>query len=185
MKLIYMGVSIHFRGSIDRSENNDPLINELSEISSEMGWKYFVIDDIELQLKGIIIQPHDKSEPLSILINANGKLTNLLYLVDKDDDRFDYSLVSIKTQFAPVDIHITIVKLLRYIKKKYISDLEVTDEGSFWEKGDTDLLTEKTDFINDRINSIAGMISSIPNSGSETPESLADKIEQYLKDKFD
>ncbi|MBL8016339.1 MAG: hypothetical protein JNK43_03640 [Ignavibacteria bacterium] len=161
------------------------MVNELSEISNEMGWGYSVIDDVELQLRGIIIQLHEKSEPLSILVNANGKLTNLLYLVDKDDDRLDYSLNSIKTQFAPVEIHITIVKLLRYIKKKYISDLEVTDEGSYWEKGDTDLLAEKINFINDRINSIAGLISSIPNSGNETPESLADKIEQYLKDKFD
>lgn len=180
-----MGVSIHFRGSITNSENTDPLINELSEISNEMGWKYSVIDDVELQLKGIILQPHDKSEPFSILINANCKLTNLLCLVDKDDDRVDYSLNSIKTHFAPVDIHITIVKLLRYIKKKYISDLEVTDEGSYWETGDADLLAVKIDIINERINSIAGMISSIPNSGKETPESLADKIEQYLKGKFD
>jgi len=180
-----MGVSIHFRGSINSTEKTNPLVNELTEISNEMGWEYSIIDDVELQLKGIFIQPHNKSESLSILINASGRLTNPLYLVDKNDDRIDYSYNSIKTQFAPVDIHITVVKLLKYIKKKYISDLEVTDEGSYWETGDADLLAEKIDFINDRINSIAGMISSIPNSGKETPESLADKIEQYLKDKFD
>ena len=179
-----MGITIHYKGSINKPEETGTLISELSDIAYEMSWEYSVFNDNDLKLRGIFIQPHSKTETLSFLINKDGGLTNPVYLMDKDDHRIDYSYISIKTQFAPVDIHITIVKLLKYIRDKYIINLEVFDEGCYWETGDAKLLSDKFDFLNGKINLIASAIQDIPRNVNETPESIADKIEKLFKEKF-
>ena len=43
--------------------------------------------------------------------------------------------VSVKTQFDSPDTHIWIIGLLKYLKKRYIANLEVRDEGEYWETG--------------------------------------------------
>jgi hypothetical protein len=40
----------------------------------------------------------------------------------------------------------TVIKLFEYLKKKYINNLEVFDEGSYWETKDEDLLAHKLIF---------------------------------------
>ena len=37
----------------------------------------------------------------------------------------------VKTQFAPPEIHISIVSPLQFFKKRYISNLTVEDEGDY------------------------------------------------------
>jgi hypothetical protein len=89
-----------------------------------------------------------------------------------------------KTQFAPIDVHIAIVKLMKYLQQKYIENLKVTDEGSYWDTGDADLLKKKMDFLNAKMDELAGLLETLEIEKNETAETLADKIEKLLNEKM-
>jgi hypothetical protein len=178
-----MGVTIHFKGTLNDPALQAEILEELSEIAAEIGWSSTEIEHDSPHVKGLVIGPPKGSEPLSFLFDDRGRTRNLTELITNDfENEPPYSFT--KTQFAPIEVHITIIKLLKYIKKKYISDLEVFDEGAFWETEDRQLLQNKMDFLKDKINLIADLLSNVKRDENETEESFADKIEEILKRKL-
>jgi len=146
-----MGITVHYRGMIDKVANIEKLTTEMANISNELKWKYDIIDDEKQKVKGIIIKPHKKSEPLSILFNSHLNLISWAALSLKQVNDESAHFVSIKTQYAPLNIHISVIKLLKYIQSKYISNLKVVDEGDYWNTMDESLLKEKMDYLDSRL----------------------------------
>ncbi len=179
-----MGITIHYKGKLDIPGARDNFLNEITEISNELGLKYDLVIAKEYELKGISISLHADSENLDFFVNRDGTLINPIYLIHQDFEAKHYTYNSTKTQFAPIDVHITIIKLLKYLKKKYISNLDVYDEGRYWETEDAQLLKDKLDSINAAMNILEVELRKIPKDKNETPESIADKIEKLFKDKF-
>jgi hypothetical protein len=96
-----------------------------------------------------------------------------------------------KTQFTDVETHIWIIGLLRYLKKTALSDLNVTDEGEYWETENAATLTEKREFLKGMIDQLAEGLSntqlsdlkSHPSSPSELDlDSLVVQIEKIARD---
>jgi len=176
-----MGITIHYQGKINELSMIDNFIDELSDISCELDWKNHIIDDSKLNIKGILLSPHSGSEPLSFLFDkSTGIIKDRIILAfdDMGDDHYKHNHV--KTQFAPINIHITIIKLLKYLKEKYLSDLIVTDEGDYWETENAELLQSKFDFLKEMIDVVAGAFNKTEKIPGESPESLADRIEKIL-----
>jgi hypothetical protein len=176
-----MGVTIHFKGKIDEAELIGNFVNEMKAICHEINWEYTLIDNATFN--GIVIKPHEKSESLPLFFNDEGKLQNLMNLVfDSMNDEASF-MGSIKTQYAPIEVHISIVKLLKYIKSKYISNLEVFDEGSYWETSDKKILKVKLDFIASKIEMVGDILNAHQKELQETSslENIADKIDEILK----
>jgi hypothetical protein len=179
-----MGITIHYNGKINNIAQTDAFISELSSISNEMDWEYTLINDNDLQVKGILAKPDAKSETLSFLFDKSGQLINPIYLIENDDGRLCSSSVHIKTQFSHIDVHVTVIKLLKYVKKKYIDNLQVFDEGGYWETNDRQLLKNRIDFLYDKINSIQKILSELPSNINDTAESIAERIEKVLSGKL-
>lgn len=176
-----MGITIHYQGKINDTYLIDEFMAEIKDISNELNWKYDLIDDDELNIKGILISPLQDCESLSFLFDkTNGILKDKIILVCNDlgDEHYKYNHT--KTQFAPVTIHITIIKLLKYLKDKYLSDLIVTDEGDYWITGDAELLQSKFNFLEEMINVIARIFRKVEKIPGESLEFLADRIEKTL-----
>ncbi|HEY4492698.1 MAG TPA: hypothetical protein VI958_11910 [Acidobacteriota bacterium] len=201
-----MGITIHASGKIDRIDDIPRLIDDLKGAAIESNWKYHIIDDdfgvrpnavltrresvkptasIEgsLGLKGIILNVDPKAEPLAILFDCNGVLTDMMQQLswihdNEQGDRF----TTCKTQFADIDAHIRIIELLDTLKKKYVSNLSVSDEGSYWESRDRRLLAEKRIALGHCLRFTEKVISSIEVSGDEAgdAESIASRIEEAL-----
>jgi hypothetical protein len=178
-----MGIAINFRGKIDRARDINKMIEELADISTSLKWRYDIIDDADQQVKGIVIKPHDKSESLDILVNKDMHLVSFIALYLKKVNEEDAKFVFVKTQFAPIDVHISLIKLLKYLKKIYISNLEVKDEGDYWDTMDEIILKEKMDFLGSRIDLVADIFEAHQEEiqSATTPENLVNKIEQILK----
>ncbi len=175
-----MGVTIHYKGSINKHDDIDKLISELTDISKEMNWKFDIIDFSEKGAKGVIINPHEACESFTLVFNKENAIINTLSLAFDDvDDTFSH----IKTQFAPVEIHVAIIKLLKHVKLKYINDLEVFDEGDFWDTMDKNILIEKMNLVQSHIDFVGDVLNASANElgNSESAESLGDKIEDILK----
>ncbi|MCK5347652.1 MAG: hypothetical protein KAR20_29795, partial [Candidatus Heimdallarchaeota archaeon] len=115
-----MGITIHYKGKLDKADNIGKMLFELADISKDLGWKYKMVDDAKQEVQGVIIQPHEKCEPFTVLLNKNLRLISFaaLCLHETNDDKA--LSASIKTQYAPLHIHISVIKLLKYLKDKYI-----------------------------------------------------------------
>ncbi|MBL7128665.1 MAG: hypothetical protein ISS16_06735 [Ignavibacteria bacterium] len=200
-----MGITIHFQGKLKNTLLINSFKDELIDISEIMNWECQALDEDwskpataklskkkdgfeivgHLPLKGVHINIHPDSEPLSLYFDAEGCLTTpiLIVLINEGRVSKENSYNSVKTQFAPPDVHISIIKLLKYLKKRYIPNLRVVDEGEYWESDDKEKLIEKMDFLKDKMDMIEGILSSIdPDIISKcSSEQLAKILEERLK----
>ena len=180
-----MGVTIHYKGKLNSADYIDSFYEEMEDIAKSMGWKHTLIDRFDnndkTPVKGVIIRPHEKSESLQLITDQQGNLRNVFAFEFAGEDSELTYMNFIKTQFAPVEIHIAVIKLLKYIQQKYISNLDVYDEGDYWQTGDEKILKGKIDFLNKAMDQLEGILSSIKFEENETAESVADKIEEVLK----
>jgi len=201
-----MGVTIHYRGHIDSLDQLPSLSEELMEFAESMGWRSVRLDDDwdkapdanlevsaeganitgNLGLKGVIIIPETDGESLSFTFDRDGAIRSPMGMVSILDGSLEPEddSVSVKTQFAGPKFHTWVGGLLKYLKKKYISDLEVRDEGEYWESGDLDKLKAKMAFLNDKINFLSDRLNSVTlgDTTGLSAEEIADRIESVLRD---
>ena len=178
-----MGLSLHYHGSLGDPARLAELVAELEDIAESMGWESHRItrDDGNPEFEGIILNTDDGTEPLPFLFDRNDRLRTLADLIChqfKADPRCSY-YVSVKTQFGQIPTHLWICGLLRYLKSKYLPDLQVNDEGEYYETGNLSMLTERRDFLTGKIREIAEGLSTV-SSRAETPEELVAEIEKYF-----
>ena len=200
-----MGITIHFQGKLKNTQQINSLMEELIDIADTMKWKWQSFDEDwskpatvksstdkngfeitgHLPLKGIRINLHPDSEPLSIYFDKEGNLTTPMSVVLVNEGKMKpgnlYS--SVKTQFAPPDVHISIIKLLKYLKKRYIPNLKVIDEGEYWESEDKEKLIEKMAFLRNAMDKVEEILSSLDQKLIHqcSSEQLADILEERLK----
>ena len=204
-----MGVSIHYRGRVAEIQNIKNICDELAAIADRMNWPCTRLDEnwsqaadaaIEvtqqgslitghLPLKGIALTPHPKCESLRFFFDANGHLRDPIRMVNIREENLkpEDAWVSVKTQYAGPETHVWIIGLLRYLKKLHLPDLEIQDEGEYWETGNFEILKEKMDFVGEKIAAVSATLSSVIKGHIEkfSTEELASMIEALLRDKFD
>jgi hypothetical protein len=132
-----MGVTIHFEGTLRDEAALDQVVGIAKTLAERESWRWEIVskevatllrsddeEDIEYTgpVRGIVLYPHENSEPLCLEF-------------DRDLFMQDY----IKTQFAPVEIHVKVIGLLREVSPHF-SDLEVDDEAEYWETDNLDAL---------------------------------------------
>lgn len=179
-----MGISIHFSGQIDRLKEIDRLVEELADIAKSIGWASQRINEGEPDpdFRGIIVNPEGDCEPLVFLFDRQGRLRGLMDLLTAPAEPGEETFsTSTKTQFAETQTHVWIVGLLRYLKRRYIQDLSVKDEGGYWETEDLGKLREKKRFLEGMIDRISGELkaSSVPRN-APTGEIISE-IEAILR----
>ncbi len=201
-----MGITIHYKGTLKSAKNIAPLCEELADIAKTMEWDYTILDedldqpntaelvhrenDAEivgnLPLKGISLSIHKNCEGLQLFFDKHGILRDPVQMAFSQGHDEAPSFLFVKTQFSPPDVHITIIKLLKYLFKKYFAEFEVYDEGDYWETEDENILRDKLDFLEKKMDQV---VQILENAGDEladadSPESLADKIEKLLLKKL-
>lgn len=203
-----MGITIHFSGRLNDLQEVHALMDDLIDISKTMQWEWNSLDEDwskpasaklsvsgtraeitgHLGLKGVLINIHPDCEPLQLYFDSKGYLQTpismVLLLEGKLKPGKPYT--SVKTQFAPPDIHIAIINLLKFLKNRYISDLEVYDEGDYWETGDRELLMERIAHIKQGMDILEEALNTmdVKNLDQYTPEEMAKLLEEILKKKL-
>lgn len=203
-----MGITIHFAGQLNDLQEVHAVMDDLIDISKTMQWEWTSLDEDwnkpasaklsvsgtraeitgHLGLKGVLININPDCEPLQIYFDSKGNLQTPVGMVLLLEERLKpgKSYTSVKTQFAPPDIHIAIINLLKFLKNRYISDLEVFDEGEYWESGDRDLLMEKMAHIKQGMDILEEALNTmdVKNLEQYTPEEMAKLLEEILKKKL-
>ncbi|PXA03456.1 hypothetical protein DDZ13_12240 [Coraliomargarita sinensis] len=181
-----MGLSIHYSGTIDRTEAIPKFVEELSDIADSMDWMVQPIneDESDPNFRGIIVNPKGDCEPLCFIFDREGRLRPLMDLLNEQVEPTRYSLAtSTKTQFAEIETHVWIIGLLRYLKKRYLSNLKVSDEGEYWETEDLEKLREKKQFLQGMIEQIGGALSEAePLPEDASVDEMIARIEAIVKE---
>ena len=195
-----MGLTLHYSCSIKQASCLPELVEEVKDICKEMNWSYHIWNEDKLQEYSTDIHkkewaPDDlygisfsapECEPFSLTFLPNGKLSayiNLLAAPYYDEYDWIY-FVAIKTQFAGADVHICLVKLLKYLEKKYLKDVSVTDEGNYWETDSKEVLLERFSAYNHLLKVVEKTLRDFKTIPGETTGQFADRLEQYLKNKL-
>ena len=182
-----MGLSIHYSGVLRDRKLLAPLIAEVKEISETLDWSPHVIDDKDL--KGISFAP-ERSEPVFLTFDRNNRLLSPMNIPVKeiyDGVRFDKELLfttSVKTQYAGPDVHIAVIKFLKYISAKYLESFTLNDEGNYWETGDEKILCAQFKKYEEALDFVQEALQDLTAVPGETASSLAERIEKILKRKF-
>jgi len=186
-----MGLTIHYSGKLRNPSDLQPLIDEATDIAISMQWHHQRLPFFkDTPLDGVLITP-EGSEPIWLTFHIDhGMLINpILYSYIQETTHEDIpedavSGVFTKTQYAGVEKHIAIIKFLRYISEKYFAHFELYDESNYWETGD-EIECRKVFRRYDKIIGMVGdALDSMEIDKGETSDSVIDKIEKLLEEKF-
>ena len=137
-----MGVTIYFQGQLRDEAAYHAAVSLANDFAARLGWPATPILEESVVLhrvkdeqdcdytgpaKGLVIQPHENCDPFRLEFDEN------LFLQD-----------FVKTQFAPIEVHIRIVELLKLLVPHF-QKLEVEDEGEYFETLDQEPLRRHID----------------------------------------
>jgi hypothetical protein len=177
-----MGLSIHYKGNISNYSLIDTLTEEVKDVAADLDWQYHLFDDKDL--KGICFSPKD-CEPVFLTFQPNGKLCSPVNLKYWEPNDPYFNTISTKTQFAGIDVHIALLKLLDYLRRKYFENFEMNDEGQYWDVWDEQILQQQFARYNYAMNAVAAALQDFKAIPGETALSLAERLEAWLNDKLD
>ena len=128
-----MAVSLKIRGHLRDPRLVNELVHEVTDYAEALGWTWFPITDSAIS--GMFVHAHKDVTSMALLFDEDGVLLNHFVR-----GRFCSDLVVVETHRAPVDIHIALCSLLRHLQQNYFDDLEVDDDGGYWDSNDPSIL---------------------------------------------
>lgn len=193
-----MGLTIHYNGKFNPSFSLNEMIEEVKDIAEIYKYEYHVYEtefpigsigneNYDGRIYGLNIIPPN-CEPLHLTFLSNGKMATEIGLkmwgnaTDPEEKKFLYMLFT-KTQFAGSEIHKLIIHLLKYLKEKYFAELNVVDEGKYWETGDEKLLDEIFARYNKFFDAVGTALNTIPLNPNESYEEYFKRILKIINKK--
>lgn len=160
-----MSTTVRYFGKIKNPEALRELRDELQEIAQVSGWAYEKVDHLftqaenpdaaRLTLKGIRLTLSKSMSPLQMTFDKDGYLSHIYYEtimtenplragVEKTTQVLHQIHTSTTWKGADHQDHIRLVKLLDYVKKKYVPNLEVIDNTGYWSGRDESVFQAKS-----------------------------------------
>ncbi len=159
-----MSTTVHYFGKIKSLDLIRDLQEEFREIAQVSGWAHEMVDHAyshegeipagRLTLKGIRMTLQKDSSPLQLTFDKDGYLSHIYY--EKNTGlvatrgkapapRQFLHQVHTSTTLGTAEpmLHISLVKLLDYLKKRYVPNLEVIDNTGYWSSRDESVLAPK------------------------------------------
>jgi hypothetical protein len=194
-----MGITIHYHGKLDDTRVLPDLLLAARHFCFQRRWKYIDVDDrvigkverwipskgeeiktvtsrIDDWQRGIIIDPHPESESVWLTFNQQGELC--FYMPEAEPGHYwEQKFLFTKTQFAPLDVHISICELLHLIQDKYFPNLQVSDEGEYFETRDPAHLAQNFAKLNALMDRVAGALSD-ENSTDPIADAIRDAVDE-------
>jgi hypothetical protein len=193
-----MGLSFHYSGRIANPARLPDLIEEIEDIAKVHDWKYFVFDRLfpedvigkqayNQRIYGICFTPPN-CETVDICFLSNGRMSSAAHLqfwgkTEVQEEREYLYMLSVKTQYAGIEIHQFLIQLFRYLNAKYFADFTMSDEGEYWETNDLTLLKTNFKRYTELIDGFVSAIESIPIKAGEDIESYFLRLMKEINDK--
>ena len=184
-----MGITISYRGSIADLGRVEDLEDRVIDLALEVGgraqiWRSVCDHDRQRVVRGVILDLYPGQETTSLLFSPEGWLVNLTEIEAAENGELsEPPWCFVKTQFGSVEGHVALVELPTCLKKEFIPNLELNDEGGYYETRDVDALRKA--FANVGA-AIAGLSEGLRQFGmsseaAEASEILASRIERVAE----
>jgi len=189
-----MGLSIHYSGRFNPEKSLKEMVEELSDICKTYNWKYSIIntnfpdsaftEDINNEIYGISFTPPE-CETVSMSFLSNGRLSSRPNLkIFGNSDNADYKaylyMLSVKTQYAGIEVHALLIEIFRHISTKYLLDFKLTDDGNYWETGDLNELGKQFKNYNMLLDNFCLGLETIPKLENENLEAYLMRLFKYI-----
>jgi hypothetical protein len=158
-----MSITVHYFGKVKNQESVREIQEEFREIAQVSGWTHEMVDHVftqegeipgsRLSLKGVRITFNKTTSPLQLTFDKDGYLSHIYYEKSSVESparggashRQLLHQIHTSTNLRNGDgeTHRTLVKLLDYLKKKYVPNLEVIDNTGYWYSRDEAVLAPK------------------------------------------
>jgi hypothetical protein len=187
--LASMGVTIAYRGRLADLARIEDFENRLVDCALEMGglaliWRSWPDDDPERMVRGVILDLAPGQESTSLLLSPEGWLIGLTEIQDAEDGRLKGPpWCFIKTQFGPVEGHVALIEMLAALKRGFLPDLEVSDDGGYWETHDLAELVRIRSLTRQGIDGLAEGLRrhGLSRGAAEDPSILLRRVERVAE----
>jgi hypothetical protein len=184
-----MGVTINYRGLLADMSRVEDFEDRVIDLALAVGgnprlWRSADEQDPARMVRGLMLDLAPGQETTSLLVAPEGWFIGLLEIEDAEKGRItEPPWCWVKTQFGSIEGHVALVELLTAIKKEFAPDLEVMDEGQYWETRDLARLRQKMGFIQHAIDALADALENdrLSPEAREDPEILATRIERLAR----
>ena len=184
-----MGITVHYRGSLADLSRIEDFEDRVIDLALAVGgnprlWRSANEDDPTRMVRGLMIDLAPGQETTSLLVSPEGWLIGLFQIEEAERGVLsEKPWCWVKTQFGPIEGHVTLVEMLTGLRKEFIPDLEVMDECGYWEHRDVSMLRQKIEFLGRAIDMLAGELDKdrLSPEAREDPEILARRIERLVR----
>ena len=179
-----MGITISYRGAIANLDRIDDFEDRVLDLALELGgqahiWRTAADKDPSRVVRGVILDLCPGQETTSLLISPEGWLIDLTEIEDAENGKLaEMPWCFVKTQFGTLEGHVALVEMFAALKAEFFPDLEVSDEGGYWETRDVNGLAEKKAFLQAAIERFGRGIQQhgLTSEAAEDPEILAARL---------
>lgn len=181
-----MGITIHYRGKMDDTDRICEMEDRVMDLvfafrGKATVWRSYSDHDRSRVVRGLLVEMSPGQDTLSLLVSPEGYLTPLYQIEQAEESDFDEPPdCFVKTQFGSLLGHVAIVHLLDAIKAHYASNLEIIDEGEYYETRDLENLRQKQAFLAAATRSMAEGLRNhgLSHEAMEDPDIVAKRIER-------
>jgi hypothetical protein len=179
-----MGIVVSYRGALADLDRIEDFEDRVLDMALELGgqariWRTACDSDPKRVVRGVVLDLSPGQETTSLLISPEGWLVGLADIEDAENGKLtELPWCVVKTQFGSVEGHVAVVEMFTALKAEFIPDLEVEDEGDYWNTRDVKLLAGKMAFLNAAISQLAEgpRQHGLTAEATEDPEILAARI---------
>ena len=179
-----MGITIHYRGAIADLDRIEDFEDRVLDLALELGgqahiWRTAADKDPSRVVRGVILELCPGQETTSLLISPEGWLINLTEIEDAENGKLaEMPWCFVKTQFGTLEGHVALVEMFAALKAEFFPDLEVQDEGGYWETRDVNALAQKMAFLRAAIEQFRQGIQQhgLTSEAAEDPEILVARL---------
>lgn len=184
-----MGITVHYRGSIEDPDRVEDLEDRVVDCGLQVGsfvriWRSFVSGECAGFLRGVLLDLAPGQETTSLLLSPEGFLVPHWEIeVTERDRRSEPPWCFVQTHFGSMEGHVQLIELLAAIKDEFLPNLEIIDEGGYWP---TRNLREFVPTFQEVQSSIAGLTASLERMGisgeaTEDPGIIASRLERVAQ----
>ena len=184
-----MGITIHYRGTIDDPDRLEDMENRIVDLAFALGgqatiWRSYADHNPQRMVRGVMLNMAPGHETFSLLVSPEGHLTPLWQIEEAEQAPFDEPpFCFVKTQFGSMHGHVAIVHILDALKQGYFSQLKVTDEGEYYESRDVQRLLHRKQQLDQALASVADGLREhgLSDEAAEDPDIVASRVERIAK----
>jgi hypothetical protein len=135
-------------------------------------------------IRGVVLDLFPGQETTSLLVSPEGWLIGLGEIEAAEKGELaEPPWCWVKTQFGPVEGHVALVEMLAALKREFMPELEVRDEGQYWETRDLAKLSARIGYLHAAIDGMAEGLErhGLSQEAAEDPEILIARVERVAQ----